>query len=713
MTYRQALRLLETDSRSIQRLTGLLRLLFKACLLSLMFCSYSFAAFPPEWKKTAFAFEANQTSLRKTLASFCNTFGVSLSISSKLSGTVDGKLKSNSAQDFLNRLAIEHKFLWFVYNGTLYVSPLKEQTSELLDVSEDAVPDLKNALTQIGLLDDRFGWGELPDEGTVIVSGPKRYVKFVRSLSRKKKKGDEKKEVMVFPLKYALADDRSINYRNKSINIPGVASMLSNLLGGGKKAPLAIDTMDFKSPAQSMEAFSAMQENSISRINNRIADRYATPSEINAKLSDNSKVNSTISADTRNNAILIRDDYERKEMYEDLIAQLDQPRHVIEIDAIILDIDREKLSELGFNWQGGSGNTEAKINTSGADPFLKSGSSATVTIQDFDHFFAQIRALETDGDASLVANPSILTIENQPAIIDFNNTAFIKSTGERVANVSEITAGTSLQVLPRLIDSEAERVIQLFLDIEDGDIESNSGADTPSVSKGSISTQAVIKTERSLVIGGFKVEQNTQRESKVPLLGELPGIGKLFSYTSKAHSKRERLFIITPRLVGNESNPLQYVSKGDQEMLAEALESQKDKHARDFLKITRAQVGRAFEELINLYIPNGFSLQTSAPYGIEYYCSPSEHFKINTKKLQWYNSEDYSILVGKIRNESPHPNRFDESSCSHKDTIAVSVRPDTMLKPWESVEVLLAVRLPNKNKKQRNSLISSNHDIHH
>ncbi|TDO98237.1 type III secretion system outer membrane ring subunit SctC [Marinomonas balearica] len=695
---------------SSRRLLNAFKLGGAACVTIFALTSNSIAAVPPTWKQTAFAYEANQTSLRATLSSFCNTFGVSLSISRHLSGTVDGKLKANSAQDFLNRLAIEHKFLWFVYNGTLYVSPLKDQKSELLDVSEDAVSDLKDALTQIGLLDKRFGWGELPDEGTVIVSGPKRYVEFVKSLSRKKKKGDEKKEVMVFPLKYALADDRSISYRNKSIEIAGVASMLSNLLGsGGKKAPLALDTMDFKTTAQSMEAFDAMRENAMSRIQNRIADRNATPSEINAKLSDNNKTNSIISADTRNNAVLIRDDYEKKAMYTDLIAQLDQPRHVIEIDAIILDIDREKLSELGFNWQGGSGNTEANINTSGASPFLKSGSSATVTIQDFNHFFAQIRALETDGDASLVANPSILTIENQPAIIDFNNTAFIKSTGERVANVSEITAGTSLQVLPRLIDSQAERVIQLFLDIEDGDIESNSGSETPSVSKGSISTQAVIKTERSLVIGGFKVEQKTQRESKVPLLGDIPYIGKLFSYSSKVHSKRERLFIITPRLVGNESNPLQYVSNENQEALGEALESQKDKHARDFVKITRAEVGRAFEDLINLYIPNGFSLQTSAPYGIEYYCKPNNNFKINTKKLQWYNSKDYSILVGKIRNESPNPARFDESSCAHRDTIAVSVRPNTQLGPWESVEVLLAVRRPNKNKKQRSSLIPNNH----
>ncbi|WP_159551497.1 hypothetical protein [Billgrantia tianxiuensis] len=82
----------------------------------------------------------------------------------------------------------------------------------------------------MGLLDTRFGWGELPDEGTVIVSGPRRYLDYISALSERRRKGEDKLEIMVFPLRYALADDRTINYRGQSIVVPGVATILSALL---------------------------------------------------------------------------------------------------------------------------------------------------------------------------------------------------------------------------------------------------------------------------------------------------------------------------------------------------------------------------------------------------------------------------------------------------------------------------------------------------
>ena len=437
-------------------------------LLGLLYGGSLYAAVPAAWKTTAFAYDAQNTPLELALSDFARTFGVKLDMGN-VSGTVDGKLRANNAEEYLDRLALEHQFLWFVYNGTLYVSPQDEQTSISLDVSEDAVSDLKDALTHVGLLDERFGWGELPDEGVVIVSGPQQYVEFVKELSKKKKKGDDKLEVMVFPLKYALADDRSIKYRGQSIVVPGVASMLSGLLEkkGGNEVPLGFNTSDMTMQS-SINALDAMQEQATTRIQNGVDNRSLTQEEINQKLQNNRKKGgSKVSADIRNNAVLIQDDPEKEPMYQALIDKLDQPRSVIEIDAIILDIDRSKVAELGINWRIGSGSTEATFNASGVDPFIASGSSATVLIQDFGHFFTQIRALESKGDASLIANPSILTIENQPAVIDFNDTAYITAIGERVANITPVTAGTSLQVIPRSIGDGPQRLIQLSLDIED------------------------------------------------------------------------------------------------------------------------------------------------------------------------------------------------------------------------------------------------------
>ncbi len=103
-------------------------------------------------------------------------------------GTLDGRIRAQSPEEFLDRLGQEYHFQWFVYNDTLYVSPSSEHTSARVEVSSDAVDDLQTALTDVGLLDKRFGWGVLPNEGVVLVRGPAKYVELVRDYSKKSRR---------------------------------------------------------------------------------------------------------------------------------------------------------------------------------------------------------------------------------------------------------------------------------------------------------------------------------------------------------------------------------------------------------------------------------------------------------------------------------------------------------------------------------------------
>lgn len=108
----------------------------------------------------------------------------------------------------------------------------------------DAAPDIKQALSGIGLLDPRFGWGELPDDGVVLVTGPPQYLELVKRFSEQREKKEDRRKVMTFPLRYASVADRTIHYRDQTVVIPGVATMLNELMNGKRAAPASASGID-------------------------------------------------------------------------------------------------------------------------------------------------------------------------------------------------------------------------------------------------------------------------------------------------------------------------------------------------------------------------------------------------------------------------------------------------------------------------------------
>lgn len=170
---------------------------------------------------------------------------------------------------------------------------------------------------------------------------------------------------------------------------------------------------------------------------------------------------------------------------------------------------------------------------------------------------ARLRALESDGQANILSQPSILTADNLGAMIDLSDTFYIRTLGERVATVTPVTVGTSLRVTPRYIAAKGGRQVELAIDIEDGRVLQEYPIDgLPRVRKSSISTLAVVGDEQTLLIGGYNNRRDEEQVEKVPLLGDIPGLGFLFSSKSRAVQRRERLFLIRPRVVAIEGKPV-------------------------------------------------------------------------------------------------------------------------------------------------------------
>jgi type II secretory pathway component GspD/PulD (secretin) len=375
---------------------------------------------------------------------------------------------------------------------------------------------------------------------------------------------------MVFRLKYASANDRVITSRGQAETIPGVKTILNNLLYGAGSGEKLADTRggryDVASGKRSRQekggrggarevGNSLLASGERSQRDNPRGPRDGDEGEPERERPGRGKSapaedKARIEADPSLNAIMIYDNINKQEMYKGLIAQLDIEPQQIEIEALIVDIERSKLSELGAEWGVRSGNVMSTINSTGADskgidlPIP----GATLLINNAARFYARLKALESDGQARVLAKPTVLTLDNVAAVLDLNQTAYVPLVGERVADLANVTAGTMLRVVPRIVREGSTTRVRLEVDIEDGTL--GDVALKSNVTRSTISTQAIVDLQHTLMIGGYHAESVSSSLQKTPLLGDIPLFGRLFSSEKTAHSSRERLFLITPRLSG-------------------------------------------------------------------------------------------------------------------------------------------------------------------
>ncbi|WP_339506822.1 type III secretion system outer membrane ring subunit SctC [Pseudomonas sp. EA_15y_Pfl1_P102] len=674
-----------------------------ACLLAPV--HNSLAAIPAEWKNTAYAYEAEHKPLREVLEDFAQTFGTQLQIEGLLEGDVNGKIRANTPQSMLDRLGVEHRFQWYLYNNTLFISTLDQQESARLEVSSETIADLKQALTDIGLLDSRFGWGELPEDGVVLVSGPKRYIDQIKQFSSQRRSPDEKQSVLSYPLKFASAADRHVDYRGEKLIVPGVATILRGLLEPRSASALTgLSRRPTSQPAPLTPNVPRLGNPLLGQMlgaNGNSGQFDAAPALTPRAPVSNSRIR--VEADLRNNAVLIYDLPERQAMYRELITQLDVARKLIEIDAIILDIERTQLREFGVTW--GFQNSRFR---GGAN--IAPGTSSQLSIENRDRFYADIRALEAKGLATMVSTPSVLTLENQPAVIDFNRTQYL-TPGSEYATILPVTVGTSFQVVPRVTTSRGVHQIHLAVDIEDGNFdETNPDPNHLDVRRGKVSTQAVMEEKRSLVVGGFHVTESSDRQKKIPLLGDIPLLGKaLFSSTERQNNRRERLFILTPRVIGDQDDPSRYLPQADQGELQAALTPLARRYSPHEPVIKRSDIISTLARLVSGEVPKAFN-PAPMPLGLNTLCSTRDLLALNTERSQWYAGPEYNVAVVVLRNQFKRNVRIDEKECSNSQTLGVTVWPRAWLKPGEEAEVFIAMRPALKDEHvsvPRPSLITS------
>jgi type III secretion protein C len=310
----------------------------------------------------------------------------------------------------------------------------------------------------------------------------------------------------------------------------------------------------------------------------------------------------SISSDVRRNAVVIRDVRENMPSYAKAITQLDVPVRVIEISAAIVDLAIGTTRTLGLNsigvgvaGQGGVGASatgrqgvlvddaaavkqlaDAKANNltnpnvlsapilsratdaasvADAPNILASGVFGTTQIM------ASINALEQQNKARTLSRPTILTLDNFAASISRQETFYVNSTGQYVSNLFNVSTGLNLQVIPHVTIEKNKERIYLQVKIEDGQLGARQVTSIPTVQQSSLTTQAMMKRDQSLLIGGLFLKVDKKQSSGYPWLQRIPVLGYLFSVKGRVDDMVERIFVITPRIVELENKNLGDYSK--------------------------------------------------------------------------------------------------------------------------------------------------------
>lgn len=520
--------------------TQMRRLVLSAvCASSLMMALPSHAS-ELNWSDQPFRYYADNDSLKELLNNFGANYRVSVSVSDKVNDRVSGRFTPEDPAEFLDYLAQVYNLMWYFDGAVLHVYKATETRSRLLQLELLTARELRSTLISTGIWDSRYGWRAAENKGLVYLAGPPRYVDLVVQTaealeSRLVQKSNSTDELFVdiIPLKYASATDREITYRDQGVTVPGIASVLSRVLSG-------VQTQ-VKVANESEEAGASK------------------PATVTKKASVHS--GASVEAEPGLNAIIVRDTQARLPLYRKLIAQLDQPQSRIEVALSIVDISANDLSQLGVDWRAGvavGNNSILDLKTTGdvGDGDVELGSGQTfkslLDATNLNYLLAQIRLLESRGSAQVVSRPTLLTQENVEAVLNNSSTFYVKLIGKETAALEQVTYGTLLKIVPRIVgDRFVERPeINLSLHLEDGAQISDGDIDgVPSIRKTEISTLATVKQGQSLLIGGVYRDEISNKLRKVPLLGDIPYLGALFRSTENTTRRTVRMFIIEPRIV--------------------------------------------------------------------------------------------------------------------------------------------------------------------
>ncbi|KKD61452.1 fimbrial protein [Grimontia sp. AD028] len=303
----------------------------------------------------------------------------------------------------------------------------------------------------------------------------------------------------------------------------------------------------------------------------------------------------SLAVDPRTNSLVIKDLADNIDVVKSLIESLDVPVDQVEIEARIVTVDEGTLDEIGVRWgvvnrngsftQGGSieGNlgwenglgfdTDSgdfldisnldgvESSTGNIDDFLNvnlaatSPNAASIAFQVASLgkdllLDLELSALQAESKAEIISSPRLLTTNKRPAYIEQGTELpYLEASSSGAAAVSFKKAVLSLSVTPQITpDNKLVLDLQVTQDKPAGTVKAGTG-EAMAINTQRIGTQVLVNDGETVVLGGIYQHEMMEGVDKVPLLGDIPGLGQLFRRNYETMGKRELLIFVTPRIM--------------------------------------------------------------------------------------------------------------------------------------------------------------------
>ena len=540
------------------------------------------------WRVPAYSLTARAMDVREALETFGVAEGVSVVLSPAVKGAFSGNFKDVPAGDFLDRVCTMHNLTWYYDGASVFVSGAGETVTTLIDLRYMKAVEVVSMLKELGVEDARFPIKTAQDGELIMVSGPPRYVTLVAEMIQKADNLREQRtfaevETRLFPLSHTWADNVSFSQNSgmgDTVTIRGVAALLQDIMGTGSDAKVREGT-------------------------NRVEQTAAPQPAVG--------VQPVIRPENRLNAVLVRDVATRMPMYERLIRELDRPQKLVEIEVTTLEFAKNDALDwqLSLKVAGARGEFEGGVgqnagNLFGAPEISGRGLEGAVSyLGRHIDVSASLVAMKAKGKLRNISRTTILTLNNLAASMTDRQSYHARVVGTEVASLEEVSAGTRLDVKPRIVEPSAGSTnvtVWMTMALQDGGFETAVVDAMPMTRTSTLETQAGLPVGESLLLAGYFRDVESEAGWGIPYLRDIPLIGWLFGGSSHAKETVQRLFVLTPRII-DFATPLPAHDQAermrdvrDAEDVEELLESSDD--ARELRDIERTDLRERRREKI-------------------------------------------------------------------------------------------------------------------